>query len=287
MIVGIYTNKSKDVGGIWSNKLHSLLNRKDIEYVDIFDGNFSAVNPVKDMPREKLDVIIVLGGDGTILGLTTYASENDIPIIGINAGKLGFLTEFETFEMESAVELIKSDKLKPDERILLQIEIGERCYFALNDCVLQRIYSEENMGSQVIGLSVSLDDTLVDKISGDGLIISTPTGSTAYSLSAGGSAATSNGEACTPLIRNCKLPFAIEILLVFGSTHTRGNAKRLVKSKPSIERSTCSFEGYTSWRSFSRTTAEAWTVTSPSRLCPGVKAISRMSSARRGITRVS
>ncbi len=186
MIVGIYTNKSKDVGGIWSNKLHSLLNRKGIEYVDIFDGNFSAVNPVKDMPREKLDVIIVLGGDGTILGLTTYASENDIPIIGINAGKLGFLTEFETFEMESAVELIKSDKLKPDERILLQIEIGERCYFALNDCVLQRIYSEENMGSQVIGLSVSLDDTLVDKISGDGLIISTPTGSTAYSLSAGG-----------------------------------------------------------------------------------------------------
>ena len=186
MTVGIYTNKSKDVGGIWSKKLHSLLERKGVKYVDIFDGNFSAINPVKDMPPEKPDIIIVLGGDGTILGLTTYASENRIPIIGINAGKLGFLTESETFEMETAVELIKNGKLKADERILLQIEIGGNRYFALNDCVLQRIYSEENAGSQVIGLSVSLDETLVDKISGDGLIVSTPTGSTAYSLSAGG-----------------------------------------------------------------------------------------------------
>lgn len=186
MLVGIYTNKSKDVGGIWSNKLHSLLNRYGIDYIDIFDGNFSAVNPMEHAPEKKPDLIVVLGGDGTILGLTTYAAENSVPVIGINAGKLGFLTEFETFEMESAVEMIKHGKLKADERILLQIEAGEKRYYALNDCVLQRLCSEENTGSLIVGLSVALDNTLVDKITGDGLIISTPTGSTAYSLSAGG-----------------------------------------------------------------------------------------------------
>lgn len=186
MKIGIYTNKSKDVGGIWSGKLHSLLKRRGIEYIDIPDGNFSVLNPAECEIAEKIDVIIVLGGDGTILGLTTYAAKHNVPIIGINAGKLGFLTEFETFEMEMAVELIKENKLKRDERILLKIDVNNQTFFALNDCVFQRIYDEDSVGSLVVGLSVSLDDTLVDKITGDGVIVSTPTGSTAYSLSAGG-----------------------------------------------------------------------------------------------------
>lgn len=186
MNIGIYTNKSKDVGGIWSAKLHSLLTRSGIGYVDIPDGNYSVLNPVDENFAQKIDLIVVLGGDGTILGLTTYAAKNNIPVIGINAGKLGFLTEFETFEMESAVALIKENKLKTDERILLMIDVNGETFYALNDCVFQRIYDEESSGSLIASLSVSLDGTLVDQITGDGVIVSTPTGSTAYSLSAGG-----------------------------------------------------------------------------------------------------
>lgn len=186
MKVGIYTNKSKDIGGIWSRKLHGLLDNAKIEYTDIVDGNFSVINPVKNLiTSEKIDLIIVLGGDGTILGLSTYAAKNDIPIIGINAGKLGFLTEFETFEMESAVNLIKSSKLKADKRIMLKIEIDGAYYYALNDCVIQRIF-DENIDGLTASVSVTVDNNLLDKITGDGIIVSTPTGSTAYSLSAGG-----------------------------------------------------------------------------------------------------
>ena len=186
MNIGIYTNKSKDVGGIWSAKLHSLLTRSGIRYIDIPDKDFSVLNPVDESLVQKVDLIIVLGGDGTILGLTTYAARNHIPVIGINAGKLGFLTEFETFEMENAVALVKENKLKADERILLTIEVKGETFYALNDCVFQRIYDEGSSGSLIASLSVSLDETLVDQITGDGVIVSTPTGSTAYSLSAGG-----------------------------------------------------------------------------------------------------
>lgn len=187
MTIGIYTNKSKDVGGIWSSKLHALLQRNGIDYTDIPDGDFSVVNPVEgELADKKIDLLIVLGGDGTILGLTTYASRNHIPVVGINAGKLGFLTEFETFEMETAVRLIKDGKLKADERILLEIRVGGSAYYALNDCVFQRLCEENNAGSMVAALSVTLDETLVDEVVGDGVIVSTPTGSTAYSLSAGG-----------------------------------------------------------------------------------------------------
>lgn len=186
MKIGIYTNKSKDVGGIWSKKLHGLLEQEGIEYADIEDGNFSAVNPAcGDVIKRDIDIIIVLGGDGTILGLSTFAAKKNIPIIGINAGKLGFLTEFETFEMPLAVQLIKSGKLKEDKRTMLKISIGGADYYALNDCVIQRLCGEDD-GSLIANVSVSVDNNLVDKILGDGLIISTPTGSTAYSLSAGG-----------------------------------------------------------------------------------------------------
>ncbi len=186
MKIGIYTNKSKDVGGIWSAKLHSLLSRNGIDYVDIPDGNYSALHPVGDIFTQKVDLIIVLGGDGTILGLTTYVAKNAIPVIGINAGKLGFLTEFETFEMETAVSLIKENKLKTDKRILLMLEVNNETVYALNDCVFQRFYDENATGSLIASLSVTLNGILVDQITGDGVIVSTPTGSTAYSLSSGG-----------------------------------------------------------------------------------------------------
>lgn len=174
MKIGLYTNKSKDIGGVWSKKLISLFEQENIECVDI-ESDFT----------QLVDCIVVLGGDGTILGLTSYAANNNVPIIGINAGKLGFLTEFETFEMAQAVKFIKNGKLKPDKRIITEVNVGDEVYYALNDCIVQRIFNGQE-ASLVVDLRVSLDGTLVDRIVGDGVIVCTPTGSTAYSLSAGG-----------------------------------------------------------------------------------------------------
>ena len=186
MKIGIYVNKSKDVGSIWSNKLKTILEKQNIEYSFIEDGNFSLLNPVpQNIKEENFDVIIVLGGDGTILGISSFAAKNNIKIVGINAGKLGFLTEFETFEMEACVEQIINNKLKVDKRILIEAEVNGKTYTALNDCVFHRIFDESH-GDHVCDISVFINGGIVDKIVGDGVIISTPTGSTAYSLSAGG-----------------------------------------------------------------------------------------------------
>lgn len=174
--VGIYTNKIKDLGGIWSAKLTRLLK----------DAGYTAIG-VEEDSRSVVDIeaLFVLGGDGTILGQTEYAATNGIPIIGINAGKLGFLTEFETFEMESAVSAYRKGLLKEDRRMILKVEYGDEFRYVLNDAVIQRFYVEgEN--SLVVNVEAVIDGILVDKINGDGVIVSTPTGSTAYSLSAGG-----------------------------------------------------------------------------------------------------
>ncbi len=174
MKIGLYTNKSKDIGGVWSKKLISLFEKEGIEYVDI-ESDFSQI----------VDCLVVLGGDGTILGLTNYAATNNVPIIGINAGKLGFLTEFETFEMAQAVSFIKEGKLKKDSRIITEVTVGDQTFYALNDCIVQRIFDGKE-SALVVDLRVSLDGILVDRIVGDGVIVCTSTGSTAYSLSAGG-----------------------------------------------------------------------------------------------------
>ena len=126
----------------------------------------------------------MLGGDGTILDLTEFSSRNNVPIIGINAGKLGFLTEFERFETEQAVKMLVNNELKLDERLTLNIEVDDRSYIALNEVTIQRLFSEN--GGRVIGLNVDIDGNSVDKVIGDGIIVCTPTGSTGYSLSAGG-----------------------------------------------------------------------------------------------------
>ncbi len=196
MRVLIYDNKGKDVGGLWLAKLIELLENERVEYRVIEDQDL--------FDQESADALFVLGGDGTILFLTEFASKNSIPIIGINAGKLGFLTEFECYEMQNAVECLKAGKLCRDERATMKVTYKDKEYYALNDVFLQRIYNDEN-GSMIIDINVDLDGDRVSKFKGDGIIVSTPTGSTAYSLSAGGPilAPKMNAFVVTPIAAHC------------------------------------------------------------------------------------
>lgn len=134
----------------------------------------------------RVDVILVLGGDGTLLHAARIVGAAGIPILGVNLGSLGFLTEVKLEEMYSALEGLVSGHYQLEERGLLNVEVvregrTEAQYLALNDAVINR-----GALARIIDLEVSVNTQPVLFTRADGLIISTPTGSTAYSLAAGG-----------------------------------------------------------------------------------------------------
>ncbi len=133
-----------------------------------------------------LDVLIVLGGDGTILSVATECARQQVKIIGINYGHMGFLSEFERENVDEAISLVCSGNFEVCRRSLLEITFGKEKHLALNDVVLQRSTTGRDFANTV-SIRAEIDGVLVDNFMSDGIIVSTPTGSTAYSLSAGGS----------------------------------------------------------------------------------------------------
>lgn len=131
------------------------------------------------------DLIVVIGGDGTILRTAAYAVNTGAPILAINAGTVGFLSSYESGDVQKCVEDIKNGSLAISERSVLSVKSGENEYIALNDAVVERDRSIDGK-TIVTKLDVSVDGQLVYNLSADGVIVATPTGSTAYSLSAGG-----------------------------------------------------------------------------------------------------
>ncbi|MBU2614598.1 MAG: NAD(+)/NADH kinase, partial [Elusimicrobia bacterium] len=129
----------------------------------------------------EADICITLGGDGTILRVAKIIAPLGIPVLGVNTGSLGFLAGTDPGEMFSIIEKSISGKFKIEERLMLDIETSGKSYLALNDCVIR-----SGSSSRVILLNVKVNNLALAEYIGDGLIISTPTGSTAYSLAAGG-----------------------------------------------------------------------------------------------------
>ncbi|MDE5721191.1 MAG: NAD(+)/NADH kinase [Clostridia bacterium] len=177
MRVGIYFNKSYLSDNLpYVNMLSSALKSGGMD-CQVIDG-FSDL--------KGLDVIFVLGGDGTILNIASECSRYSVKIIGINYGHLGFLAEFGREKIDEAVNLLLSGEFETQKRSMLEIEHGDKKFLALNDLVVQRNTSGGGF-SNTVSLRTEIDGSTVDIITADGIIISTPTGSTAYSLSAGGS----------------------------------------------------------------------------------------------------
>ncbi len=130
------------------------------------------------------DRLIVLGGDGTVLRAARRAAEENIPLFGINYGHTGFLTEFERDETEEAVSFALSN-CDCIERSMLEVDLNGNKTFCLNDCSLMRSVTPRGEYS-VVKIGVRIDGTDAGEIVADGVVVATPTGSTAYSLSAGG-----------------------------------------------------------------------------------------------------
>ncbi|MBN2790500.1 MAG: NAD(+)/NADH kinase [Candidatus Delongbacteria bacterium] len=127
------------------------------------------------------DVIIVLGGDGSLLETARTASESLKPFLGVNFGKLGFLADVKENEVLNCIEMIEDGKYHVEERIMLDAFYRDKKICALNDIVLDKGSSQ-----RVMKISVDINNKYFTTYTSDGLIISTPTGSTAYNMSANG-----------------------------------------------------------------------------------------------------
>ncbi|MDB5136990.1 MAG: kinase [Mucilaginibacter sp.] len=135
--------------------------------------------------RESIDVLITLGGDGTLLDIVTLIRDSGTPVIGINFGRLGFLASVNKSDIAAAIYAVVNKEFTLDSRELLQIESDENIFgednFALNDFTIHK-----RDDSAMITMHASLDGEFLNSYWGDGIIVSTSTGSTAYSLSCGG-----------------------------------------------------------------------------------------------------
>lgn len=135
---------------------------------------------------EQVDLAIVLGGDGTMLSVARALHEKDVPLIGVNRGRFGFLTDINSELMISAIESVLAGEYSTEARLLLTASItrsGQLLYrgIALNDVVVTK--AEQ---SRLMEIELSIDGHYVNTMRADGLIVATPTGTTAYALSAGG-----------------------------------------------------------------------------------------------------
>lgn len=160
----IFTGENKDADGKCRRLLTESARKYGVEAVD---------------SPESADVIVVLGGDGTILRIMPTACRYDIPVLGLNLGRIGYMAELDVSEEALISEFLKGS-YREEKRMTLSVEVNGEVLTALNDVVLH------SHSTHMIKLLLSCNGSTVNTYRGDGLIIATPTGSTAYSMSAGG-----------------------------------------------------------------------------------------------------
>lgn len=169
-----------------------LLKELDFELVatDVFQketaGLFDlAEHALKDSFPKDIDAVLTLGGDGTILDVAPQASLSEIPVIGINLGRLGFMADIQPADVREALELLKQRNFEIERRSMLELSADKPLFDGL-PLALNEISVHKRDSSNMITIHASVEGNYLNTYWGDGLIISTPTGSTAYSLSVGG-----------------------------------------------------------------------------------------------------
>lgn len=210
---------SKEDGTVYIHRPYlELIKKKFLPQTDL-----EAIDGYHDLQDLKIDYVLTLGGDGTILGVVTLIRDLQIPVMGINLGRLGFMASIEQQYIDKALDFLKQGKYRLQRRSMLSLESSQPLFgestFALNDFT---ILKRDN--SSMIIIHAYINGEFLNSYWADGLIVSTPTGSTGYSLSCGGPIVfpDSNSIVITPVAPHnlnvrplvvsddCRLSFEIE-----------------------------------------------------------------------------
>ncbi len=186
--IGIIANVKKEMTKGVVNEIIGWAKKENIgfflgEELSTLVGHQEAALPVKEL-WQKSDVLISLGGDGTMLASARAVGEHEIPILGINLGGVGFLTEINSNDLQNTLNRLKKGDYLIEKRMVLEAEaegLKKLNQYALNDIVI-----DKGEIARLFLLHLYADDEFICSYSADGLIVSTPSGSTAYNLAAGG-----------------------------------------------------------------------------------------------------
>jgi len=165
----------------------SLAGGPEIEREQIKQQTGCSVHEVlPDKLAHHVDLILVLGGDGTMIATARMMGDREVPVLGVNYGGLGYLAEFRIEELYSALESILSGNYRLEKRVMLDVELLRGDERVTSNRVLNDVVINKSALARIIEIEASLNRQFVNSFRADGLIVSTPTGSTAYNLSAGG-----------------------------------------------------------------------------------------------------
>jgi len=221
--IGIVAKPNKPEAVSLAQELIGWLGRRKIQ-VYVEESIAPAIKSSIGCPRQEMsqwvDLLIVLGGDGTLLSAVRHLEGEKVPILGVNLGGLGFLTEITLEELYPVLERTLEGKIETEKRMKLSATVvrqGEKVgeYAVLNDVVISK-----SVLARIINLRHSIDGAYVTTYRGDGVIVSTPTGSTAYSLAAGG-----------PIV----YPSMDSVLITPICPHTLTNRPLLIPDRATVE----------------------------------------------------
>ena len=203
-----------------------LLKYKVDIYIDDFAkdvlGNIGAQYAKRNDVIENVDIVFVVGGDGTILRAAKNIIEYDKPILGINAGRLGFLSDIEEEDIES-IDKLFNEGCKIEKRNVFDVKSGDKTVYAVND-----VYVTKTEPGKISELFVECDGKEVCRYRADGIVVATPIGSTAYSMSAGGPVLDTSLNAiimtpvCPHSLISCSILFSPEKTISIGSSFNGG-----------------------------------------------------------------
>ncbi|TYQ15794.1 UNVERIFIED_CONTAM: NAD+ kinase [Acetivibrio alkalicellulosi] len=187
---GVVVNQQKDIDCKFTGILLNSIKKNKADYFLCDEAashlGIEPKNIDEDTVINMADVIVCLGGDGSFLKTARMLFEKNTPIVGINLGSLGFLADVDKNNIDNAVKLLVNGQYEIEKRMLLETTIIRNNSIIAKDIVLNDVVISRGALSRILHLRTYINDKFMDMFPGDGLIIATPTGSTAYSLSAGG-----------------------------------------------------------------------------------------------------
>jgi NAD+ kinase len=196
MKIAVYARSTKDNHSAYIEQIYNIVKDEKVDliihepYYNFLKQNYNFTIPISTFSTSEelisqADYLICLGGDGTMLETVALVKNSGIPVLGVNTGRLGFLASVNKDDLAKALQQLLKEKFTLDKRELIEITGCSQCFgdvnYALNEFTIHKKDS-----SAMINIDTYIDDVFLNSYFADGLIVATPTGSTAYSLSCGG-----------------------------------------------------------------------------------------------------